>query len=394
MACFGFMQQHHFVLEMQEATAVASRTIAILSPDYLAAEYTQPEWASAFRKDPTSQARSLVPVRVRECILEGMLASIVYIDLVGVSDERQARLILLDGLHPRRAKPNSPPSYPETSTRVKPEKPRFPGALPSVWNVPHIRYTNFTGREELLIDLRAALTSGKAAAVTQAISGLGGVGKTQVAIEYVYRYGSEYDLVWWVPAEEAVVLFGAYRALAQKLNLPEKDATEESAVVDGVRRHLAQRGDWLLVFDNAPGSEQVRRYLQGTTTGHVLITSRNPVWGGLAHQLSVHPFHRAESVEFLGQRTGRKDGNAANVLAEALGDLPLALEQAGAYIEETGITLLAYLDLFRNRRKELWGEGHPPLGYQETIVTTWEISLQQLPPRGHCADGIMRLPVT
>jgi tetratricopeptide (TPR) repeat protein len=214
------------------------------------------------------------------------------------------------------------------------------------------------------------------------------VGKTQVAIEYIYRYGSEYDLVWWVPAEEPVVMFGAYSALSQRLDLPEKDAAEQSAVVDGVRRHLAQRGDWLLVFDNALGPEQVQRYLPGTTTGHALITSRNPVWGGLARQLSVHPFQRAESVEFLAQRTGQKDERGAYALAEALGDLPLAMEQAGAYIEETGITLLAYLDLFRNRRKELWGEEHPPLGYQETIATTWEISLLQLPPE---ATALMEL---
>jgi tetratricopeptide (TPR) repeat protein len=377
---WDFRPGSNFVLEMQKATGEASRTIAILSPDYLVAENTQPEWAAAFAKDPTGQDRTFVPVRVRECTLAGMLVPIVHINLVGVNDETHARQLLLDGILRGRAKPTSPPTFPGGATRTVLEKPRFPGALPSIWNVPHSRNPNFTGREESLTGLRQALASGQAATVTLAISGLGGVGKTQLATEYVYRYSSEYDLVWWVPAEEPAALSAAYGALAQELDMPEKDAAEQSAMVEGVKRHLARRGDWLLVFDNAPGPEQVQNYLPGSTTGHILITSQNPVWGSLARRLSVDPFQRAESVEFFGQRTGQKDEEAANNLAEALGDLPLALEQAGAYIEETGTTLAAYLGLFRDRRRELWVEEHPPLGYRETIATTWEISLQQLPP--------------
>ncbi len=98
--------------------------------------------------------------------------------------------------------------------------------LPPIWNVPHNRNPNFTGRGILLDNLRAALTSGQPAAVTQAIAGLGGVGKTQLATEYAYRYASEYKLVWWVPSEEPAQLAATYSGLAQWLDLPEKDATE------------------------------------------------------------------------------------------------------------------------------------------------------------------------
>ena len=231
---------------------------------------------------------------------------------------------------------------------------------------------------------RTELGVAKPTALTQAISGLGGVGKTQLATEYAYRHMADYSLVWWVGAEEPAKLASDYAQLAGKLPLPEeeKEATDQRVVVDAVRRWLERNTGWLLIFDNAAGPEEVRPYLPRGGGGHVLVTSRNPNWGSLTSSLSVKPLEPGESVEFLLKRTGRKDQEAdeaaAALLADALGHLPLALEQAGAYIEQTRTSLSEYLELFGEQQRELLGRGNPPAGYEATVATTWEISFQQV----------------
>ena len=157
LQAWDFRPGGNFVLEMDKAAKLASRTIAVLSPDYLTSQFTQPEWAAAFAQDPTGAKGILVPVRVREFKPEGLLGPIIYIDLVGL-DEETARESLIAGVKKRRAKPSSPPRFPGAAPPK--EAPRFPGALPPIWNVPHPRNPNFTGREQLLEDLRAVLTGG------------------------------------------------------------------------------------------------------------------------------------------------------------------------------------------------------------------------------------------
>jgi len=373
LQAWDFRPGSNFVLEMQRAATEAERTIAVLSPDYLGARFPQPEWAAAFVQDPTGVEGTLLPVRVQECKPKGLLSPIVYIDLVGL-EEAAAKDALLSGVRFERVKPTAPPGFPGAVPRSVPERPRFPGALPPIWNVPHLRNPNFTGRESLLDNLHSTLISGQPAA----IHGLGGVGKTQLAVEYAYRHAAEYELVWWVRAEELATLAADLAALAGPLNLPEKDDPDQPTVVKAVRRDLEQRTGWLLVFDNAPGQEAVRDYFPPGAAGHVLVTSRNPRWREVASPLTVQVMERDESVAFLLKRTGQDDEAAAGELAEALGDLPLALAQAGAYISETGTTLAAYLELFQSRRTELWKKERPPLEYPDTVATTWDLSFQQV----------------
>ena len=378
-----------FVQAMHQASIDAERTIAVLSPDYLTARFTQPEWQAAFAQDPTGEKGLLLPIRVRRCDPPGMLAPRVYIDLVGLAEDA-AQEKLLTGVR-RNSGPTTAPSFPGASSRTVPTRPRFPGTLPPVWNVPHHRNPNFTGREELLAAIHQALTSGQPAALTQALSGLGGIGKTQLAVEYAYRHAADYSLVWWVRAEEPVTLGADYASLATALQLPEHEASDQTAITAAVRRWLEQHTGWLLVFDNAVESAALRPYLPRGTGGHVLITSRNPLWRGGASPLPVRVFERTDAVTFLLHRTGDTDAAAARTLAERLGDLPLALEQAGAYIDATGISLTAYLQRFTTSRQELLRRGTPATEYPDTVATTWEIAMQRVQHEQPAAADLLHL---
>jgi tetratricopeptide (TPR) repeat protein len=384
---WDFRPGGNFVLQMQQAATQTQRTLAVLSPDYLTSRFTAPEWAAAFAQDPTGERGLLIPVRVRECQPQGLLGPIVYIDLVDL-DAEAAAAELLAGVEQTRATPSSAPRFPGTAA-IK-EAPRFPGALPPIWNVPHARNPNFTGRDQLLDDLRASLKAGQATALT-ALHGLGGVGKSQTALEYAYRFAPDYDLVWWVRSEDPVTLAADYAGLAVKLDLPEAAATEQEVQVAAVRQALGGRQKWLLIFDNVGEHQDLKGYLPSGGDGQVLITSRHSVWRGVAKPLNVKVWDRPDSMAFLLKRTGQRDEAAAGELAQELGDLPLALEQAGAYIDECGCSISHYLDLFHARRRDILRRGHLSQDYPDTVATTWELSFQEVKEKSSAAADLLNL---
>jgi hypothetical protein len=166
----------------------------------------------------------------------------------------------------------------------------FPAATPGVerrvWTIP-ARVREFTGRVGLLAELEAALRSG-GPAVVQAVTGMGGIGKTTAAIEYAHRHYEEFDIAWWVPAEDPALVPERLAELALALELT---GVADPAGV-GVARllgELARRGRWLLVFDNAEDPRALSRFLP-EGPGQVLITSRNPAWRGIAAPVGVREF--------------------------------------------------------------------------------------------------------
>jgi len=229
---------------------------------------------------------------------------------------------------------------------------------------------NFTGRETLLNELRSALTSGKNAALVQSqvVTGLGGMGKTQLALAYTYLHLNDYSVIWWIKSEEPTSLAADYAELAKELDL--KRVSEDlDTQIKVVKQWLETNPGWLLVFDNAQKPSDLDKYLPKIGSGHVIITSRNSFWENLANVLDVPVFERVESIEFLFKRTDCSDREAADALADAVGDLPLALEQAGAYIKETGYSFNNYLKLFQERRKEILTL-KKPINYPEPVATT------------------------
>jgi hypothetical protein len=241
------------------------------------------------------------------------------------------------------------------------------------WNVPP-RNPAFTGREALLAAVREALESGDRA-VAQALQGMGGVGKTQLAIEYAHRFGGRYDIVWWLSAENADLLGEQFAALGTDLQ-----CVPPGAPVQVVRRAvlsaLRERGNWLLVFDNAERGEDIASWLPGGG-GHVLITSRARGWAEIAVPVEVGVMERAESVALLRGRVPELDEAGAALVAEAAGDLPLAIAQAASYMAETGVPAGEYAALLADRAAELLAQGRPA-SYPRSLAAVTELAHARL----------------
>ena len=233
--------------------------------------------------------------------------------------------------------------------------PRQTGAGRRVWNIP-ARNPGFTGRDGLLAAVRERMLGGDRA-VVQALHGMGGVGKTQLAAEYAHRFAGSYDLAWWVNSERAGLMGDQFAALGAALGCVQAGAGTE-AVRAAVLAELRDRGRWLLVFDNAESPAGIRPWLPGGG-GHVLITSRERGWAEIAAPVEVDVLARAESVAILQDRVAGLAGADAERLAAELGDLPLAIVQAAGFMAETGMAAAEYLDLLRTRAGQLLDQGAP-----------------------------------
>ncbi|MEI6757728.1 MAG: tetratricopeptide repeat protein [Chlorobium sp.] len=353
------------------------RTLLVLSPDYFDSAFTKLEWETVVHKDPSGELGLLVPVVVKECTIDGVLRRLVSVSLLGL-EEQAAKSTLLAALKRDRTKSAVKPLYKNANQQHSLHKPRYPGTLPEICNLPR-RNPNFTGRESILETLRTSLQSGQNTAITQqAIHGLGGIGKTQLAIEYAWRHIADYDLIWWIRAEESSTLANDYASLAVKLNLPEKEVQDQKIVIEAVREWLDHNQNWLLIFDNARDSDSILHYLPNATAGHALITSRNQNWSNnLCNSLKIEVWSREESLAFLQKRITGIDELDAAKLSETLGYLPLSLEQAAAYGNARHKSCAEYLDLFSICRQELWNREKHPDNYPDTVATTWTLAFQE-----------------
>jgi transcriptional regulator with XRE-family HTH domain len=251
--------------------------------------------------------------------------------------------------------------------------PGLAGTAPRVWNVP-ARNPGFTGRDGLLAAVRERLLAG-GAAVVQALHGMGGVGKTQLAVEYAHRFAASYELAWWINAEQAGLIGDQVAALGVALGCI--DAGAEIATVRAVvLAELWARARWLLVFDNAEDPAEVAAWLPGGG-GHVLITSRETGWDELAAPVEVDVLARAESVALLQHRIAGLTEADADRLAAGLGDLPLALAQAAAFLAGTGMAVDEYLGLLRTRAGPLLDQA-VPVSYPRSLAAATGLTAARL----------------
>ncbi len=273
-----------------------------------------------------------------------------------------------------------------------------------IWTVPYRRNPFFTGRKEVLTDLYVTLRGRNTVAVPLAISGLGGIGKTQIAIEYAHRYANDYQAIFWINATAHDTLSADFVMLASWLDLPERREQDQDTVGRAVKRWLMTHTDWLLILDNADNLETIVGFLPPHDTGHVLLTTRLQASGTIAHCIEVEKMEIEEGVMFL-LRRGKviaPDASFDEVMKESrtqaaeivaiLDGLPLALDQAGAYIEETRCGLSQYLNLYATRRKELLlRRGASLIDHPDSVAATWSLSFQQVEQESPAAADLLRL---
>ncbi|WP_422771801.1 FxSxx-COOH system tetratricopeptide repeat protein [Plantactinospora sp. WMMC1484] len=346
----------------------ADRMLVLLSQEYARSRDAARLWRRGQEKDYDGPGRFIIPIRFDTTPTPPTIDERDVIDLHGVSATR-AREALLAALDLVDV-PSSPGAAGESQTW-----PRFPAALPPVWRVP-ARNPAFTGRAAILETLRDRLHR-HPTAQPLALLGLGGVGKTQIALEYAHRFAAYYEIVWWISADQPQIVRAELAKLAGQLKLPSGPTVNEQ--VDAVLQALRQGSRfprWLIIFDNPEEPEQLREFLPDGP-GDVIVTTRNQGWTQVAEHLEIGVFERAESVELISRRVETMAPSDADAVAERLGDLPLVVEQAAAWLATTAMPVRSYLQLLDTRLPEMLAE-KPPQGYPTSAAVTWNLSLQRL----------------
>jgi tetratricopeptide (TPR) repeat protein len=261
--------------------------------------------------------------------------------------------------------------------------------VPQIWNVPN-RNADFTGRDTTLERLHDGLTGdGTAVVLARAVYGLGGVGKTQVALEYAHRFKADYRLIWWINAEQPLEITLALAELAGRLGLHTSDNAVEAAAsaLEQLRREVT--GRWLLIFDNAEDPEDLAPFLP-TGSGHIVITSRNQAWSHYAEPVELDVFSPQESLTHLTQHVpGLNERDAARVSA-AVGDLPLAIEQAAAWLAETGMPAALYAEWLETQTTNALGL-NKPLDYAKPVVAAWNLSIDRLKQQSPASVRLLQI---
>lgn len=272
-------------------------------------------------------------------------------------------------------------------------------ALSPYWYVPYPCNPFFTGREKILEALHKYLGVDQKDAATAfyALRGLGGIGKTQIALQYAYRYALEYRAVFWLRAETVESIISGMLDIAEVLQLPTQGSRDQEQVIAAVLRWLSSHSQWLLIWDNLEDLQLLQRFLPTTRQSAILLTTRQQALGVFARGINLLPMEQEEGMLFLLRRakllepeiatwqmqqfaTSQPVEYAATAeLITALGGLPLALDQAGAYIEETGCSLMAYLQRYKEQRmhlldrRGLQGKDHP-----HSVATTFRLASEQM----------------
>jgi hypothetical protein len=364
-------------VEPEELPGPSTRVVAVLSSAYMGSPEARSLWRGLSAADATGLRRQIVPVRVGDTRIVEPFGEYGPVDLARM-DAGQAAARLLWAF-------DRPAQVPGA---VHADGPRFPSTVPQIWNAP-ARNADFTGRAEALELLRDKLSGSGSVVVAQALYGLGGVGKTQLALEYAHRFMADYDLVWWVPSERTGEVSLSLAELARKLELRVGDNVAEAAeaALEELRKDTVPH--WLLIFDNADNPKQLESWLP-MGSGHVIITSRNQAWTNNADLLEVDVFSRDESIAHLLRHVPHLDRIEADEVSEALGDLPLAIEQAAAWLEQTGMSARSYVAELSTRTTRVLALNQPS-DYPTPVVATWNMSFDRIREQSPAAVRLLQI---
>ncbi|MDG4809168.1 FxSxx-COOH system tetratricopeptide repeat protein [Micromonospora sp. WMMD1120] len=370
------------VLRINQALERADRMVALFSEAYFEHQrFTTDEW-TAIMSGRDRQGR-LVPLRLGDVTLPPVLRALIAPSLADLSAE-DAHRVLINAVRgvPRPVTEPDFPGAPIPRQRSTADAPRLPGGhQPTLWQVPR-RNAAFVGRDRDIDAVRRELRPGRPVVVQSGVP-LGGVGKTQVAMEYVHRFAAQYDLVAWINAEDPQLVPAQLTALAAELGLIVEH--DEAGALAALRRHLRQPRRWLLVFDNAETAEVVQPGVEAGV-GHVLITSRSRDWSEFA-RVHLELLTRRESVTLLRNRVRELSAEDADLVADRLGDLPLALVQAATVLSTMPAKL--YLEMLDTDADEVLNEGLPP-SYPRSLAAALRVSINGLAAHGEALD-LLRL---
>jgi hypothetical protein len=367
---YDFQLSDSVIESMHEGVKNSRDLIILFTSDYEQSAYTRKEFTSfeAQRLRQPNERHTII-LRCEDVSPEGLLADVIYQDLVGIEDaaERKRRII----------------AAAERQSQAAPPPPR-----PFIEVPP--RVPSFTGREDQLSQLDAILIHNKPAVVTQAVQrvtvqGMGGMGKTSLAVEYAHRYRSLYAGVCWCPAETREGIFAALRGLGAALGCDASDSANPGEMAKAVLHRLAeQRANWLLVYDNVASPNEIVPFLP-SAGARVLITSRFLDWTGLADEIALAILSPEEAEAFLQSRAGRQDEAGARILAEALGYLPLALDHAAAYCKRAQMSFGEYA----KKAATLMARAPRGVLYPRSVAATFDLALGEAETRCPAAEEVM-----
>jgi tetratricopeptide (TPR) repeat protein len=371
---FAWMEDHH---------DNASHVLCVVSEAYLKAPYSALERRAAQWAAINKRPNFALPVFIEACEAPTLFAVLKRCDLHGLTEnEAQARLAAF--LKPA-SKPTGSVPFPgtaEPATDVPKAPVLFPGGPRALSNIPVSIPRHFLGREADLAAIEAALKgSGGRAAITTALHGLRGVGKTTLAAAYAERHRADYRATWWIKAETESTLRADLVGLGVRIGWVAADEKEEPALT-AIMEHLRDEGDGiLLIYDNANNSGEIRRYLPRSGAAQVIVTSNAPNWSGVAAPVAIRVWPKEIGADYLIAQAGRiAERYAAFALSEALGGLPLAHEQAAAYCDRLGISLAEYLKRFEATPVKLLDtERDAPAEYHDriTVAKTFALAIDE-----------------
>jgi Tfp pilus assembly protein PilF len=345
---------------MDERHDKADHILCVVSETYLSKPYSSWERRAGQWAAQTDRPNFVLPVRIEDCKLRTLLASVKYCDLFGM-EENEARARLTEFLKPA-GKPIGPVPFPGAKpdgASIAASPPHvevaFPGKIDperktrtvAISNIPITVPRHFLGRDDDLTAIQKALASNNGRAAITALHGLRGVGKTTLAAAFAERHRNDYRATWWIRAETESTMRADLVGLGVRLDWVAADVQEEPGLKIVMDR-LRDDGDRiLLIYDNANNAGEFRKYAPRGGSAHIIVTSNAPDWRGVAAPVEIEVWPADIGADFLIERTGRSDDRPAAVaLSEALGGLPLAQEQAAAYCERLGVSLSDYASRF------------------------------------------------
>jgi hypothetical protein len=390
---------------LNEHLETASLILLLISPDFLASAYCYGvEMQRALARHRAGSAW-VVPLLLRPVDWQGApfahLQSLPYtgrpVTIWPNQDEAFAEIArgirrLIEGAEP--------------FTESRPQSARFGASFPAIWNVFRRHNPFFTGRDQVLEQLFAGFRSEEKVGIVppQALTGLGGMGKTQTAAEYAYRFRGQYQAVLWMRAETHENLVANFRTIAGLLKRPQEHLRDEASLLQTMHEWFRTNAGWLLIFDNADDLALVHPFVPRVARGHILLTTRAGATVEQAQPLVLGPLDPDDGALCILRRSGLltwdkhlQDApharvDAARQLSLLMNGLPLALEQAGAYIDDTACGVKRYLHLYEQYRLEIQQLRHGVIpDYPESVASTWRVSRRMVEQDSPAAAELLRL---